>query len=58
MSEAVADPLAGASSVAAKPPNAGAAAAGSLAGAWEAAGVVSAAAEGGTLAPLPSDACC
>jgi hypothetical protein len=58
MSKAGADPLAGTSSVAAMPPYAGVAATGSLAGAWEAAGVVSAAAEGGTPAPLPSDACC
>jgi hypothetical protein len=58
MSEAGADPSAGISSVAATPPDAGAAAAGPPAGAWEAAGVVSAATRGGMPAPLPADACC
>jgi hypothetical protein len=52
------DPPTGASSAAATPPDAGAAAAGPPAGAWEAAGVVLAAIEGGSLAPLPADACC
>jgi hypothetical protein len=39
-------------------PDAGAAAAGPPAGAWEDAGVVLAAAWGGLLAPLSADACC
>jgi hypothetical protein len=55
-----ADLPAGTSSAAAMPPGAGAAAAtaGSLAGAWEAASVVLAAAGGESSAPLPVDACC
>jgi hypothetical protein len=52
------DPPAGTSFVAATPPDAGAAAAGSPAEAWEAAGVVLAAAEGGPPTPLPADSCC
>jgi hypothetical protein len=46
------DPPAGTSSATAMPPDAGAAAAGSLTGAWEAAGAVLATAEGGSPAPL------
>jgi hypothetical protein len=53
-----ADPPIGASSATATPLDAGAATAGPPAGAWEAAGVVLAAAGGGSLAPLLADACC
>jgi hypothetical protein len=52
------DPPAGTPSAIATSPDAGAAAAGSPAGAWEATGVVSAASGGESPAPLPADACC
>jgi hypothetical protein len=51
------DPLAGTSSTVTTLPDAGAAAAGFLAEAWEAAGAVLALAGGGSPAPLPADAC-
>jgi hypothetical protein len=53
-----ADPSAGTSSATATPPDAGAAAAGSPAGAWEAVGAVLAAAGSGPLAPPSADSCC
>jgi hypothetical protein len=57
VSEGGTDPLAGASSAAATPPDVDVAAAGSSDGAWEATDAVLAAARGGSPAPLPADAC-
>ena len=58
VSGAGAEPPAGTSSAAATPTDAGATAAGSSAGAWEAAGAVLAVTRGGSPVPLPADACC
>jgi hypothetical protein len=52
-----ADPPAGTFSAATMPPNAGATAAGSPAGAWEAGGAVLATAESGPPAPPSADPC-
>jgi hypothetical protein len=52
------DPLVGTSSATATPPDAGAAAAASPAGAWEGVGAVLAAPRGGPPAPPSADSCC